>query len=166
VAVLRAAVVTASDGVATGHRADTSGDAVAALLHRHGLRVDLRPVVPDDRAAIAGVLRRLADADGMALVVVTGGTGFGPRDVTPEAVGDVVERPAPGLPALVRAATRSRVPMADLSRASAGVRGRTLVLAVPGSPAGAVEATEVLLPVLAVVLPELTGTRPDDATTG
>ena len=135
----RAAVVTASDGVHHGTREDASGAAVAALLAEHGFAVVERAVVPDDRDTIAETLLRLADEVGVALVAVTGGTGFGPRDVTPEATADVIERAAPGLAEAMRAAGRASTPRADLSRGVCGIRGATLIVDLPGSPAGATE---------------------------
>jgi molybdopterin adenylyltransferase len=152
-----AAVVTASDGVASGHRDDESGRAVAEVLLAAGLEVVSREQVPDERAEIAAVLRRLADEDGVALVAVTGGTGFGPRDVTPEATEDVIERRAPGLAEAMRAAGRAKTPMADLSRGVCGVRGRTLVLDLPGSPRGAVESLEAVTGLLDHALTLLAG---------
>lgn len=135
-----AAVVTASDGVASGHRDDRSGEAVAGLLDEHGFDVVQRTVVADDRAALAATFRRLADVDDVAVVAVTGGTGFGPRDVTPEATRDVADRDAPGLAEAMRAAGRASTPMADLSRGVCAIRGRTLLVDLPGSPRGAVES--------------------------
>lgn len=136
----RAAVVTASDGVHHGTREDASGAAVAALLAEHGFGVVERVVVPDDRATIAATLVRLTDEVGVALVAVTGGTGFGPRDVTPEATVDVMERAAPGLAEAMRAAGRASTPRADLSRGVCGIRGATLIVDLPGSPVGATES--------------------------
>jgi molybdopterin adenylyltransferase len=143
-----AVVVTASDAAAAGHREDGSGPAVAELLVRHGVAVVGRELLADDREAIAAALRRLADEDGVDLVVVTGGTGFGPRDVTPEATADVIDRPAPGLAEAMRAAGRASTPMADLSRGVCGVRGRTLIVDLPGSPRGAVESLQAIVGLL------------------
>jgi molybdopterin adenylyltransferase len=142
-----ATVVTVSDGVSAGTRQDTAGPAVAALLAGAGFAVE-RALVADDRHEIAAVLRRLADDEGRALVAVTGGTGLGPRDVTPEATLDVVERLVPGLAEAMRAAGRTSTPRADLSRGVCGVRGRTLVLDLPGSPRGATESLEAILDLL------------------
>jgi molybdopterin adenylyltransferase len=142
-----ATVVTASDGVHHGTREDASGAAVEARLVAAGFSVG-REVVPDERPAIAGLLQRLADTDGRALVVVTGGTGFGPRDVTPEATRDVIDREAPGFAEAMRAAGRALTPRADLSRGVCGIRGRTLILDLPGSPKGATESLEAVLGLL------------------
>ena len=142
-----ATVVTVSDGVSAGTREDAAGPAVAALLEGAGFTVD-RALVADDRAAIASVLRRLADDEGRWGVVATGGTGLGPRDVTPEATADVVERPVPGLAEAMRAAGRAITPRADLGRGVCGVRGRTLIVDLPGSPKGATESLTAILDLL------------------
>ena len=117
----RAAVITVSDGVTHGTREDTSGDAAEAILREAGFEVDSRLVVPDDRPDIERVLREESANHG--LVVTTGGTGFGPRDVTPEATKAVIEREAPGLSELMRSAGVAHTPMAALSRAVVGQRG-------------------------------------------
>lgn len=155
--MLTAAIVTASDGVSAGARDDRSGDALAELLAASGFAIAARVTVPDDRDTIAGALRRLADDGRVGLVVVTGGTGFGPRDVTPEATEDVIDRRAPGLAEAMRAAGRASTPMADLSRGTAGVRGSTLIVDVPGSPRGATESLQAVLPVLPHALQLLGG---------
>ena len=142
-------VVTASDGVAAGVREDDSGAAVAAQLHDVGIEVVGREVVADDRPTIAALLAGLCDRDDApSLVAVTGGTGLGPRDVTPEATRDVLEREAPGLAEAMRAVGRVSTPMADLSRGVCGARGRTLLINLPGSPRGATESLEAILGVL------------------
>lgn len=151
-----AAVVTASDGVAHGHRTDDSGTAVAALLEDTDFTVLARRSVPDDRDVIAATLRELADSD-VGVVVVTGGTGFGPRDITPEATRDVIDREAPGLAEVMRAAGRAKTPMADLSRAVCGIRGRTLIIDLPGSPRGATESLDAVVELLPHALDLLWG---------
>lgn len=142
-----ATVVTASDGVSSGVREDASGPAVAALLVDAGFEV-VHAMVPDDRTAIAALLVRLADEERRALVAITGGTGLGPRDVTPEATRDVIEREVPGLAEAMRAAGRSNTPRADLSRGVCGVRGATLIVDLPGSPKGATESLGAVLELL------------------
>jgi molybdopterin adenylyltransferase len=153
----RAVVVTASDGVASGHREDGSGDAVTTQLEGAGFTVIERVVVPDDRTTIADRLRGLVDGTGVALVVITGGTGFGPRDVTPEATRDVIEREAPGLAEAMRASGRLSTPMADLSRGVCGVRGSTLLVDLPGSPRGATESLAAVLRLLPHAIDLLAG---------
>ena len=151
-----AAVLTVSDGVAGGTREDGSGDAAEALLRAAGFDVGERRVVPDERPEIEEALRALAA--GHALVVTTGGTGFGPRDVTPEATRGVVEREAPGLAELMRSAGLAQTPMAALSRAAAGTIGGALVLNLPGSPTGVRESLSAVLPVLPHALELMGGT--------
>lgn len=152
-----AAIVTASDGASAGTRTDESGPALESLLEGAGIEVVDRVVTPDDRGHLAGALRRLADDAAVGLIVVTGGTGFGPRDVTPEATEDVIDRRAPGLAEAMRAAGRASTPMADLSRGTAGVRGTTLILNVPGSTRAATESLEAVLPLLPHALQLLAG---------
>jgi molybdopterin adenylyltransferase len=142
----RAAVLTVSDGVTQGTREDGSGDAAVALLREGGFEVAERRVVPDERPQIETALRELATTHG--LVVTTGGTGFGPRDVTPEATREVIEREAPGLAELMRAAGLGHTPMSALSRGVAGAVGETLILNLPGSPQGVRESLQAVLPVV------------------
>ena len=143
---MRAAVVTVSDGVSAGVREDTSGDLLEELLVGEGFEVE-RTVVPDDAAVIADAIRTLGDS-GVSLVLTTGGTGFAPRDVTPEATRDVIEREAPGIAEAIRADALARTPHALLSRGIAGIRGATLVVNFPGSTGGCRDGFEVVRPAL------------------
>jgi molybdopterin adenylyltransferase len=142
---VKGAVLTISDGVAEGSRQDESGSLLAALLGEEGYEVERR-VVPDDRDAIAEAIAELAED--ASVVLTTGGTGLGPRDVTPEATGDVLERLAPGIAEALRADSLAKTPHALLSRGLAGVRGQALVVNLPGSPGGCRDGFELLRPAL------------------
>ena len=143
---MNAAVLTVSDGVSAGVRDDRSGDVLAELLGEEGFEVERR-VVADDATQIADAIRALADA-GARLVLTTGGTGFAPRDVTPEATRTVIDREAPGLSEAIRADAIARTPHALLSRGVAGLLGSTLVVNLPGSPGGCRDGFDVVRPAL------------------
>src|SRR5262245_33306831 len=161
---MRAAVVTVSDGVSRGTREDASGDLAEELLRGAGFDVGAREVVPDERPAIETVLRDLADRRGFGLVVTTGGTGFGPRDVTPEATREVIEREAPGLAELMRLDGLRQTPMAALSRGISGSRGSTLILNLPGSPSGVREGLDAVMGVVPHAIDLLAGEVGEHAT--
>ncbi|HET9437161.1 MAG TPA: MogA/MoaB family molybdenum cofactor biosynthesis protein [Gaiellaceae bacterium] len=143
---MNAAVLTVSDGVAAGVREDASGDALEELLREEGFVVERR-VVADEAEAISSALAELVEG-GALLVLTTGGTGFAPRDVTPEATLAVIDREAPGLAEGIRADALTRTPHALLSRGVAGLRGSTLLVNLPGSPGGCRDGFAVLRPAL------------------
>jgi molybdenum cofactor synthesis domain-containing protein len=142
---MKAAVLTVSDGVHHGTREDRSGDALAELLAGEGFVVE-RCVVPDESDVIAAAIVDLAGRS--SVVLTTGGTGFTPRDVTPEATRTVLDRDAPGIAEAIRADARTRTPHALLSRGLAGLRGVTLVVNLPGSPGGCRDGFAILQPAL------------------
>ena len=145
---MRVAVLTASDAGARGERADTSGDAIVAWAERRGDVVTARELVPDDSTAIARRLAEWCDGDAADLVLTTGGTGLSPRDVTPEATRAVLEREAPGIAERLRVLCVESFPRAALSRGTAGVRARTLVVNLPGSTGGVRDALGALEPIV------------------
>ena len=155
-----AVVLTVSDGVAAGVRDDVSGDALASRLGDLGWVVE-RVVVSDERDRIAAAIA--AGTERGRLVVTTGGTGLTPRDVTPEATADAVERLVPGLAEAMRAAGRATTPFADLGRGLVGTRGDALVVNLPGSPRGAVESLAAIEPAIPHALDTLAGPFDHDA---
>lgn len=142
---MRVAIVAASDGRSAGRTEDAATPQLVQLVEHAGHEVVARELVPDDRERIAAVLVCLVDELGADLVLTTGGTGLGPRDVTPEATMDVSDRSVPGLAELMRARSAEKTPHAWLSRAVVGVRGASLVVNLPGSPRGAVECAGFVL---------------------
>jgi molybdopterin adenylyltransferase len=150
---IRFAILTISDRSSRGERTDTSGPALTRLVVENGWQVTQQAVVPDDFNLIRETLAAWADqsetgSSAVDVILTTGGTGFSPRDVTPEATQAIIERPAPGLAEAMRAASLQITPHAMLSRAIAGIRRQTLIINLPGSPKGAVENLGVILPVL------------------
>jgi molybdopterin adenylyltransferase len=146
---VRAAVLTVSDRCARGEGEDDGGPLIERTLAAAGFRIVARGVVPDEREEIEAMLRAWADAGDCDLIVTTGGTGLGPRDVTPEATRAVLDREAPGIAELMRAAGLRHTPFAALSRQVAGLRKDTLILNLPGSPKAIVECLEAVVPILA-----------------
>ena len=145
---IRFGILTLSDRSSRGERADSSGPALARLIQAEGWFIAKQSLLPDDESAIRQILIEWADGGEVDVVLTTGGTGFSPRDVTPEATRAVIEREAPGLAEAMRAASLKITPHAMLSRVAAGIRKRTLILNLPGSPKGAVENLQVVVPVL------------------
>ena len=161
--MLTAAVITVSDRSYAGQREDASGPCVAHLLEQSGYAVVERILVSDEQPMIEQALIRLADQLDIALVVTTGGTGFSPRDVTPEATLAVCERRADGIPEAMRMASSAITRRAMLSRAAAGIRGRTLIVNLPGSPKAAAENLNAVLAMLEHGLQMLRGGSADCA---
>ncbi|OIQ54855.1 MogA/MoaB family molybdenum cofactor biosynthesis protein [Neomoorella thermoacetica] len=145
--MIRVAILTASDKGSRGEREDKSAAIIREMVADLG-EVVAYAVVPDERQLLAAKLREFCDEVGADLVLTTGGTGFGPRDVTPEATRDVIEREVPGLPEAMRAAGLKVTPQAMLSRAIAGIRGKSLIVNLPGSPKGVRENLAAILPAL------------------
>jgi molybdopterin adenylyltransferase len=160
----RVGIVTVSDRASQGEYEDHSGPVIRDVVSgRLGWQIAVEEIVPDDRDAIVAALRRLADDEKLDLVLTTGGTGFSPRDVTPEATLEVMDRTAPGLAEAMRAASLRVTPHAMLSRAVCGMRGHTLIVNLPGSPKAVRENLAVILPVLPHAIDLLAGTPGSEA---
>ena len=159
----RVGILTVSDRGARGERTDESGDAAREMLEEAGYEVARREVVPDEPERIREMLVRWADRDGLTLIVTTGGTGLAPRDVTPQATGEVLDYEIPGMAEAMRAAGLAKTPHAMLSRALAGVRGGCLILNLPGSPRAVRENLATVIPALEHALDKLCGDPTDCA---
>jgi molybdenum cofactor synthesis domain-containing protein len=154
--VSKAHVVTISDGAFNGKREDASGQALLSVLSRGGFEVGGPEVVPDDVERIREAVMTAVER-GVDLVVATGGTGLGPRDVTPQAMATLIDYEVPGIGEAMRRAGAESTPMAVLSRSMAGVRKRTLIISVPGSPKGAIESLKAVMPVVGHAIQLLRG---------
>jgi molybdopterin adenylyltransferase len=158
---MRVAVVTISDSVSGGKHEDRSGPAVATRCKELGWQIVASSVLPDDRFAIETFLKQMADAKTADVILSTGGTGLGPRDVTPEATMAVAERMIPGFSEQMRAEGAKKTPRAILSRAVAGIRGETIIINLPGSPRGAVDSLDAISELLPHAVAILHGARHD-----
>jgi molybdopterin adenylyltransferase len=145
---IRFGILTLSDRSSRGERADSSGPALASLIQAEGWFLARHSVLPDEESSIRDMLISWSDSHELDVILTTGGTGFSPRDVTPEATRAVIERETPGLVEAMRAASLKVTPHAMLSRTVAGIRGKTLIVNLPGSPNGAVENLQIILPVI------------------
>lgn len=145
---IRFGILTLSDRSSRGERADSSGPALASLIQAEGWLLARHSVLPDEESSIRDMLISWSDSHELDVILTTGGTGFSPRDVTPEATRAVIERETPGLVEAMRAVSLKVTPHAMLSRTVAGIRGKTLIVNLPGSPKGAVENLQIILPVI------------------
>ena len=154
---LQAAVIVMSDSIASGEKTDTSGRMIEERLQKEGLEVVEYQVVPDEPAQIVRLIQNLADERSVDLIITTGGTGFSPRDRTPEAMEKLLEREIPGIPEAIRAYGQQRTPYSMLSRARAGIRGKTLIVNLPGSRKGVAESLDFLFPAILHAFPMIWG---------
>jgi molybdenum cofactor synthesis domain-containing protein len=159
VAGFTVAILTISDAGAKGERDDTSGDTITRIMSFEGFKVMSRDIVPDEKEQISGKIKEWCDSGDVDLVLTTGGTGLSPRDVTPEATRMVIEYEVPGISEAMRVRTLDKTPMSMLSRAVAGLRSGCLVVNLPGSPAGACQTLEVVIPVIPHAIEIIKGRR-------
>lgn len=153
----RVAIITSSDMGYQGKREDLSGPAIKEIVEREGYQVVSMDILPDDRSMLSKRMAEIADENLAELILTTGGTGFSPRDVMPEATEDITERKVPGIPEAIRAYSMTITPRAMLSRATACIRKQTLIINLPGSPKAVKESLEYILPSLQHGLEILTG---------
>lgn len=154
----RVAIITSSDSGFAGEREDKSGPVIAEIVKNNGYEVSFMKVLPDDREMLSNEMKRIADEDVADIILTTGGTGFSPRDVMPEATMDIVERAVPGIPEAMRAYSMQFTKRAMLSRAAAGIRKGTLIVNMPGSPKAVTECLEYIISELDHALGILKGT--------
>ena len=153
----RVAIITSSDTGYRGEREDLSGPAIKEIVDREGYEVVSMDILPDDQGMLAGKMQEIADKEMAELILTTGGTGFSERDVTPEATEEVIERRVPGIPEAMRAYSMTITKRAMLSRATAGIRGKTLIINLPGSPKAVKESLEYIIDALGHGIEILTG---------
>ena len=154
----RVAIITSSDSGYAGEREDKSGPVIAEIVKNNGYEVSFMKVLPDDREMLSNEMKRIADEDVADIILTTGGTGFSPRDVMPEATMDIVERAVPGIPEAMRAYSMQFTKRAMLSRAAAGIRKGTLIVNMPGSPKAVTECLEYIISELDHAMGILKGT--------
>ncbi|MCX7982409.1 MAG: MogA/MoaB family molybdenum cofactor biosynthesis protein [Syntrophales bacterium] len=159
--MIKAAIITVSDKGARGERIDLSGPEIARLLGTIGAEIIHTAIIPDEKETIAAEICECADVRGCDLILTTGGTGVSPRDVTPEATLSVIDRTIPGLAEEMRRASATKTPHALLSRALAGIRNKSLIINLPGSPKGARENLEAVLPALPHAIEKIKGDPTD-----
>ena len=159
----RVAIITASDSGYRGEREDLSGPAAREIVEKAGYEVVSMDILPDDQVMLAGKLQEIADTGKAELILTTGGTGFSERDITPEAIEEVIERKVPGIPEAIRAYSMTITKRAMLSRGTAGIRGKTLIVNLPGSPKAVKECLEYIIDALGHGIEILTGEASDCA---
>ena len=162
----RVAIITASDSGYRGEREDLSGPAAREIVEKAGYEVVSMDILPDDQVMLAGKLQEIADTGKAELILTTGGTGFSERDITPEATEEVIERKVPGIPEAIRAYSMTITKRAMLSRGTAGIRGKTLIVNLPGSPKAVKECLEYIIDALGHGIEILTGEASDCARKG